>query len=323
MTFMMKTIGADDTEVIIKRTQEQLLQAQEVVLENLENQQAVLEELKADRDKHKEAIATFTDDVNKINLFSIKVTNKIKRIEAIQKQTGTSCFLIENKTTSQEIKSLLSNIERGLKTTKSRAHAQFLETIKETADTCKEFIANNTPFADQYIPMLDSEKPYASQLLVNQKLDLLASYSTEHAAWFNDIRDIYNQAADTKGFAGLLGYESAFLKSVRTSIAEIVQNHPVIPENSKDLISKVQSSTEKLFAALDANQSYSYSFKKFVNHLCNKIKIVPPVFMVTEKKEEMLQRFKQMKAEVRERRPVEKAEQPAAGNDDASPGNKT
>jgi len=308
MAFRIKKLPPDRALNIINETQTSLADAHEALNDNLGWQNEGLKELLALPNAPQEEVSAYKKDIENIKKFARNMEEKLKRIKNITEQKE-SLFLCISKTTPQgEIKTLMTEIERTLKNTQNPAKIQFLETVRETAETCKELISQSAPFDDQYIPLLMHEQKYARTLITNKQLDALKQAPDTISSYFSNIKSIYNQAVDNQTMLGFTEQERAFMK---TLVAEIETAFdaplPTLEHPYERLQTALHTKMNELINDLDTNTSYSYAFKKFINHLCTKIKIVSPLFSATEIKESMAQKFKEIKTELQSNKSTEQS----------------
>jgi len=301
MPFTIKQRGSDDALKIIQATQEGLLNAKEAVDENLYYQKEGLKELQASPEENKETIVAYKDDIAKIEKSCLNVDSRINRIEMISDQKEPSFFLIPASITKGEIKELMVNIESQLNNTKDSAQTRFLETLRETAESCKEYISSNQPFEDQYIPILEREKAYGVVLITMTKLSgFMNESSPAVSSDFKIIQEMYDQAVKSKIHVGFAGRESDFLKKFQNNIEDIINNSPL---SAPQIMQEIQLRTAEHIKNLDSRVSFSHEFKKFINTLCegfNKLNTqikIPVLFSNTNIKDSLVDKFKQLKAD--------------------------
>ena len=171
MGFSIETIATDDALKIINSKANELQGTKEAISEELYWQTIGLKELRESSEAPEDEILAKADDIRKMQQSLFKTEEKIKSIETISAQQETSFFSISNDTRVDEIKELLHYIEDQLKESTQLSQILFFETLKESAETCKEYCTLGKPFETLYIPMLESEKKYSNMLITELKLD--------------------------------------------------------------------------------------------------------------------------------------------------------
>jgi len=302
MGFEIKKISSEQQLKIINTTQGSLVAAKEMVQENLHWQtQGLKEQIEANTDGSRlDMVELYKKDITEIKKSAQTVEHRLQRIKNIADQKETLFFSIPKNTTQTEIKSLLLEIQDALKNTTDPAKIQFLETVQETAETCKD-IPQDEEFDDQFIPLLTNEQMYARILIANGKLDTLQQSSDTLFKYFSAIKEIYNQAVDSNNLLGLTGRESKFMQTLLVDIEHAINAPASTSDQTHDrLQAALHTKINTLVEGLGKNTDFSYAFKKFINHLCDKLKIISPIFKVTKEKEDIAQKFKQMKTEVQD-----------------------
>jgi hypothetical protein len=310
MNFTIKKILDKDKALsIIKTTQTNLTDIQEALHEHITWQNSELKELMALPNTPQKDKSDLKEDVTDKKRSVRNVEEKLKRIQSISEQKTSFFFCISKTTTPAEINVLMTEIKHAFENTKDPAKIRFLETVRETAETCKELISQDAAFDDQYIPLLTNDQKYARILITNEQLDALKqSPDINDSNFFSIIKDVYNQAVNSKNMLGLMGNENDFIKTLQAEIEFVINApSPTSQHTSERLQTTLHTKINFLISRLESNTSFSDEFKKFINHLCKAIKIISPIFKVTEMKEGMAERFRDIKTTLQDN----KATQPA------------
>ncbi len=160
--------------------------------------------------------------------------------------------------------------------------------------------------------MLKKEQKYTQELIINitnKNLDNLIQDSSidpnADADFLSVIKDIYNQTVNSKNTLGLMDNEHHFMKELQSEI-ERVMNAP--PASLQDTSERLQ---EALHAKIDTlltdkpkkNNLVSSGFKTFINHVCKAINITSPFSQTAKSKQDIIQKFDELKQMNEENRP--------------------
>jgi|GEM_PF-2295575 len=194
----------------------------------------------------------------------------------------------------------MAEIELALKNTTNPAEIQFLTTVSETAETCKDNISNSEAFDDQDIPLLANEQKYAQVLMTNithKNLDRLMHDPDTDSNFLPTIKEVYNQIVNSKNTLGLMDKELDFLKAVQVEIEHVINSSsPSSQDTSERLHGALHAKMDTLLTnGSQKNNFFSEAFKKFINHVCKAINIVSPFAHAAEAKKDIIQMFEDMK----------------------------
>ncbi|MDF1684419.1 MAG: hypothetical protein P1U36_07140 [Legionellaceae bacterium] len=308
MGFGIKAMQSNAADAMINQTRNRYQEFYEGIIDNNQYESGYLQELlqleQTEPGSHQEAIALQKEVFEKGEKSELNFKQKIQRMDDIAAQKKKPSFCIAKETTKAEIKTLMTEIELALKNTKDPAEIQFLRTISETAETCKDNISNGVAFDDQYIPLLKNEQKYAQTLISNithKKLnDLIQDSSVDlnaNSAFLSTIKDIYNQTVNSKNILGLMDKEHDFMKTLQAEIESVVNN----PSSSlQDTSERLKEALHTKVNALLENDSttnnfVSEGFKNFINHVCKAIRITSPFSKAAEAKQDIIQKFEDLK----------------------------
>jgi len=222
-------------------------------------------------------------------------------MDHITAQKNKSSFFISKDTTKTDIKTLMTEVEFALKNTTDPAEIQFLTTVSETAETCKDNISNGEAFDDQDIPLLANEQKYASTLITNmtnkQLNTLIEDSDTTDSSFFKMIKEVYNQTVNSKNILGLMDKEHDFMKALQAEIELVINSSsPSLQDTSERLQKALHAQIDTLLTKdSKTNNFVSDGFKKFINHVCKAIRIISPFSQAAEAKKDIIQIFEDMK----------------------------
>ncbi len=297
MGFSIETIATDDALKIISSKGNELQGTKEAISEELYWQTIALKELRESSEAPEDEILAKADDIRKMQQSLFKTEEKIKSIDTISAQQETSFFSISKDTRIDEIKELLHYIEDQLKESTQLSQILFFETLKESAETCKEYCTFGRPFETLYIPMLESEKKYSNMLITELKLD---AYIKEYPANIKDleiIKGIYHQAALARTGSEFVIKESAFLARLQSTIEQLVNKPSSEPRTGAFLVKQITDKIAEQIKEFKSNPSSSYVHKKLINKFCVKLNIPAP-FVVTQVKKNIINQFNQLKTDL-------------------------
>jgi hypothetical protein len=318
MTLSINIIQDDKHHAIIEQTRARYQEFYDGLLENMSYEHNYLQDLiqleQQHPGNHQDGIAKQKAEIMNLEKSILNLEQKIQRMDNIFKDKANLSLFVSKTTTKGELKTLMEGINLAKERTKNPIEIQFLTTISETAETCKDTRSNNATFDDQYIPLLKNEQKYAQTLIThitNKAFDsLIQSASSDPNAssdtdFFSAIKDIYKQAVSCNKTLGFTSQEHDFIQSIQHEIEGVVNNSfhtSGEPSASEHLQQVLRAKIDTLVntSKSENNPSFSVRFKTFINDICKTIKIIPPIFKSTETKQAMIQKVKDMKAEMKQ-----------------------
>lgn len=304
MSFKLKTPRSNKDLPIINKTRTRYQEFYEGIIDNNQYEDQYLQELlqleKQEPGSHQETITIQKEVLDKGEQSALNFKQKIQRMNNIMDQKKSPSFCISKETTKTEIKTLMTEIQLALKNTKDPAEIQFLNTVSETAETCKDNISNGVAFDDQYIPLLKNETKYAHTLITNithKKLDTLIQDPAIDSNFLSKIKEIYNQTVNSKNILGLMDSEHHFMKALQTEIELAINaSSPSLQDTSEHLRKALHAKVDTLLTK-DSKQNnfFSNGFKLFINYVCKAINIASPFSQAAAAKQDIIQKFEELK----------------------------